>query len=108
MGLVRRDRCDTFLPQPDVGVRGLEEGVRERPIVLPRGDPELDQRIVGAGLDLRRQHPRSRPPGLAMIAAGLEQSYPSSGQRQLAGAGGSNRAGTNYDNIVRCGHLYFL
>jgi len=69
---------------------------------------ELQQRILGTGLDLGRQHAGGGSPRLSLVTSRLEELHPPSGERQFPGAGRPDRARAHYHNVVRCSHLYFL
>ena len=64
LGLGRRDPGDPFAPETDVDAGGLAERRGERGVELPTGQAQLEQRVVGVGLDLRGEHAGGGAPGL--------------------------------------------
>jgi hypothetical protein len=105
---VRRHVGDTLAPEADVGPGGLPQGRGKRFAVLPRGEAQLEQRIVLVGLQLWCQHAGGRPPRLAAVALGIQQRHAPARQGQLPGTRGADGAGTHHDNIVASRHLYSL
>ncbi len=77
-------------------------------VVLPGRQPQLEQGIVLARLDLGGQHPGCGLPSLAALALGIEHQNAAPAERQLPGARGPDRPTTHHDNIVGSSHLSFL
>jgi hypothetical protein len=74
-------------------------------IALAAGQAELEQRIFRPGLDLGRQHPARRPPGVPLVSTTVEDQDPTADQGQLPGAGGPDCTAADYDNIRYGSHL---
>jgi hypothetical protein len=75
------------------------------PVILPAGDTDLEQRILGWRIDLGRQQTRRGPPGLAGTIVRIQNGYRLAGSGYFAGAGGSNDATANDYNVAGISHL---
>src|SRR5438045_2008235 len=108
LGLGRRDVRDALAPETDVDAGAVAERAREGGIELAAGEAQLQQRIVGVGLDLRCQHAGGGAPALAHVTVRVEHQDAAASQRELPRRGRTYRSATHDDNIVVRSHLYFL
>jgi hypothetical protein len=91
-------------PDPEINAGCLAKGRRQRVVVVASGESQLEQRVAGAGFDLRRQHTTRRAPRLPHVAARLDDQYPASAHCQLSGTGGSDGAAANHYYVMTGWH----
>jgi len=68
--------------------------------VVAGGDGEREERVVEAGLDLRRERPRRRGRGFATGPPALEHEHAPAGKGERAGRGGAHDPGADDDGVV--------
>jgi hypothetical protein len=73
--------------------------------VLPRGEAQLQQRVLLISLDLGREHAGGSLPCLPGLTLGVEHDHTAAAERQLPGARGPDRAAADHDNIRGNRHL---
>src|SRR5690606_37481363 len=85
--VLARDPADALAPESDVDAGGLEQLGGKLAVPLTAGHAELVERLMLCRGDLRREHPRSRAPGLADLAPALQYQHAAATARQLPCAG---------------------
>src|SRR5690606_4741210 len=89
----------TALGYPDVDAAALVQRLRLATVEGAPRHAEGEERIVGGGLDLGRQHSGGRAPGLARQRGRADQGDPCPEQAERPGYGGPGGTATDYQNV---------
>jgi hypothetical protein len=105
IGFIRGDSGDTFLPEPDVDSGLILEHRGQFGEEFAPGQAEFEEGVASVGSDLGGEHAGGGTPAFAAILAPFEEEDSAAGLGQLAGAGGTYRAASNYNDVKGLRHV---
>src|SRR5690606_5039301 len=97
--LATGDLEETALGESDVDAAARVQRLRLATVEGATRHAEGEERIVGGGLDLGRQHSGGRAPGLARQRGRADQGDPCPKQAERPGHGGPGGTATDYQNV---------